>query len=117
MFSSTGVPRSAVSGRTGISCLHVSPNRTLSSPRKTWTKPVPPPTPPMNAPKRSGKRPLLWILLVLLAGGIGYVAMDPDGAMQLIVPYLEERRGNCPPAPRMLPDTTEQYTSPNGPST
>ena len=28
-----------------------------------------PPSPPMNAPKRSGKKPLLWILLLLLLGG------------------------------------------------
>ncbi len=42
----------------------------------------------MNSPKRSGKKPLLWILLLLLVGGVGYVAMDPDGAMQLVEPYL-----------------------------
>lgn len=50
---------------------------------------VPPPAPPMTAPKRSKKGPLLWILLLLLVGGIGYVAMDPDGAMQMIQPYLD----------------------------
>ena len=50
---------------------------------------APPPAPPMNAPKRSKKGPLLWILLLLLVGGIGYVAMDPDGAMQLVQPYLD----------------------------
>lgn len=50
---------------------------------------VPPPAPPMNAPKRSKKGPFLWILLFLLVGGIGYVAMDPDAAMQLIQPYLD----------------------------
>jgi hypothetical protein len=49
---------------------------------------MPPPAPPMNSPKRSGKKPLLWILLLLLVGGVGYVAMDPDGAMQLVEPYL-----------------------------
>ena len=32
---------------------------------------VPPPAPPMNAPKRSKKGPFLWILLLLLVGGIG----------------------------------------------
>ena len=49
---------------------------------------MPPPAPPMNSPKRSGNKPLLWILLLLLVGGVGYVAMDPDGAMQLVEPYL-----------------------------
>lgn len=50
---------------------------------------LPPPAPLMKEPKQPRKRPVLWILLILLLGGIGYVAMDPDGAMQLIEPYLE----------------------------
>ncbi|HAP39390.1 MAG TPA: hypothetical protein DCQ94_06490, partial [Nitrospira sp.] len=57
---------------------------------------APPPAPPMPEPKQSKKGPLLWILLLLLVGGIGYVAMDPDGAMQLIQPYLE---GGAEPSP------------------
>ncbi len=59
---------------------------------------VPPPPPLMNAPKRSGNRPLLWILLILVLGGVGYVAMDPDGAMQLIEPYLDTDTGTTQPA-------------------
>lgn len=70
---------------------------------------VPPPTPPMNAPKRSRKSPLLWILLLLLLGGIGYVAMDPDAAMQLVQPYLDgvmetsQPVAQRPPAPAPKP--------------
>ncbi|ODT45367.1 MAG: hypothetical protein ABS70_03340 [Nitrospira sp. SCN 59-13] len=70
---------------------------------------VPPPAPPMNAPKRSKKGPLLWILLLLLVGGIGYVAMDPDAAMQLIQPYLDggtetsQSVAQRPPAPAPKP--------------
>ena len=70
---------------------------------------VPPPAPQMTAPKRSKKSPLLWILLLLLVGGIGYVAMDPDAAMQLIQPYLDggtETRqpvAQRPPAPAPKP--------------
>jgi hypothetical protein len=70
---------------------------------------VPPPAPPMNAPKRSKKRPLLWIILLLLVGGLGYVAMDPDAAMQLIQPYLDSGMQTSqpvaqrPPAPAPTP--------------
>lgn len=70
-----------------------------------------PPAPPMNAPKRSKKGPLLWILLLLLVGGIGYVAMDPDAAMQLIQPYLDgvietsQPVAQRPPAPAPKPAT------------
>ena len=70
---------------------------------------VPPPAPPMTAPKRSKKGPLLWILLLLLVGGIGYVAMDPDGAMQRIKPYLDggaetsQPVAQRPPAPAPKP--------------
>lgn len=70
---------------------------------------VSPPAPPMNAPKRSKKGPFLWILLLLLVGGIGYVAMDPDAAMQLIQPYLDGGTDTSrpvaqrPPAPAPKP--------------
>lgn len=63
----------------------------------------------MTAPKRSKKGPLLWILLLLLVGGIGYVAMDPDGAMQMIQPYLDggaetsQPVAQRPPAPAPKP--------------
>ena len=68
MVSSMGIPRSVVSGQTGVSCSRVSPGLIWNSP-KTWTRR--PRLRPMNAPKRSKKRPLLWILLPLV-GGIGY---------------------------------------------
>lgn len=71
---------------------------------------VPPPAPPMNTPKRSGKGPLLWILLLVVVGGIGYVAMDPDGAMQLIEPYLDGGAENSQPAPRTAPNNTQAPT-------
>ncbi|MCE7965930.1 hypothetical protein FBQ96_06205 [Nitrospirales bacterium NOB] len=61
----------------------------------------PAPAPPEPEPKPSGKRPLLWILLFLLVGGIGYVAMDPDGAMHLLEPYL----GSSAPPPQPVAHT------------
>lgn len=71
---------------------------------------APPPAPPMNAPKRSGKRPLLWILLLLLVGGIGYVAMDPDGAMRLLEPYLEDGTENAQPVRKTTPNNPQAPT-------
>lgn len=104
MFSSTGV--SALSSEwTNWHLLFArQPEPDLEFSEEDLDEPVQPPAPPMNAPKRSGKRPLLWILLLLVMGGIGYVAMDPDGAMQLIEPYLEERVETTQPAPRTLPN-------------
>ncbi|MEP7150106.1 MAG: hypothetical protein ABI856_00195 [Nitrospira sp.] len=105
MFSSTGV--SALSSEwTNWHLLFArQPEPDLEFSEEDLDEPVPPPAPPMNAPKRSGNRPLLWILLLLVVGGIGYVAMDPDGAMQLIEPYLEERVETTQPAPRTLPNS------------
>lgn len=74
---------------------------------------APPSAPPMNAPKRSKKGPLLWILLLLLVGGIGYVAMDPDGAMQLIQPYLDGGAETAPPvAQRPAPPVPKPPAAP-----
>ncbi|MBX3346018.1 MAG: SH3 domain-containing protein [Nitrospira sp.] len=70
---------------------------------------APPPAPPMPEPKQSKKGPLLWILLLLLVGGIGYVAMDPDGAMQLIQPYLE---GGAEPSPPVAQRPTPPVPKP-----
>lgn len=79
---------------------------------------TPPPAPPMKEPRQSGKRPLLWIVLLLLLGGIGYVAMDPDGAMQLVAPYLEDGQEAAQrPAPQMpsratVPSRTTEASAP-----
>ncbi len=74
---------------------------------------APPPAPPMNAPKRSKKGPLLWIVLLLLLGGIGYVAMDPDGAMQMIQPYLDGGAETAPPvAQRPAPPAPKPAAAP-----
>jgi hypothetical protein len=89
MFASTGAPAVCSDEWTNWSLLFATqPEPDLEFTEEDLDETLPPPTPPMKAPKRSGKRPFLWILLLLLVGGIGYVAMDPDGVMQLIEPYL-----------------------------
>ena len=111
MFSSTSV--SALSSEwTNWHLLFArQPEPDLEFSEDDLDEPMPPPAPPMNAPKRSGNRPLLWILLLLIVGGIGYVAIDPDGVMQLIQPYLEERVETTPPVPP-TPPNSEQAQAP-----
>ncbi|MEW6248530.1 MAG: hypothetical protein AB1555_17750 [Nitrospirota bacterium] len=41
-------------------------------------------------PKRSGGRPLLWVLLLVLVAGGAYVAMDPEIVMDLLGSLLGE---------------------------
>ncbi len=112
MFSSTGIP-AIRSEWTNWHLLFASqPEPDLEFTEEDLDEPMPPPTPPMNSPKRSGKRPLLWILLLLLVGAIGYVAMDPDGVMQLVEPYLEGRTDTAPPAAQKPPVTAQTPTQP-----
>ena len=88
MVSSTGIP-AIRSEWTNWHLLFASqPEPDLEFTEEDLDESMPPPAPPMNSPKRSGNKPLFWILLLLLVGGVGYVAMDPDGAMQLVEPYL-----------------------------
>jgi hypothetical protein len=49
---------------------------------------APQPTPPVKSPKPSNKRPILWLLLLAIMGGLAYVAMEPDMVMRFLEPYL-----------------------------
>lgn len=51
---------------------------------------------PMKSPKKSGGRPVLWILLLALIGGGAYVAMEPEMVMDWVNQLLGET-----PAPQM----------------
>lgn len=58
------------------------------------------PTTPTKPPKKSGGgRPLLWVLLLLLIGGIGYIAMEPEQLTEWIAPLL----GDSAPKQRVPP--------------
>ncbi len=89
MVSSTGIPAIGSEWINWRLLFASQPEPDLEFTEEDLDETVPPPAPPMRAPKRSKKGPLLWILLLLLVGGVAYVAMDPDGAMQFIQPYLE----------------------------
>ena len=50
----------------------------------TATRPVSPMKP---GKKSKGRRPLLWIFLLLLVGGIAYIAMEPEQLADWLAPY------------------------------
>ena len=55
------------------------------------------PISPMKPGKKSGGgRPLLWIFLLALIAGIGYIAMEPEQLMDWLAPFIGE---NAPPEP------------------
>ena len=110
MVSSMGIPALSSEWTNWHLSFARQPESDLEFSDEDLDEAVPPPAPPMNTPKRSGKGPLLWILLLVVVGGIGYVAMDPDGAMQLIEPYLDGGAENSQPAPRTAPNNTQAPT-------
>ena len=56
---------------------------------------------PLNPRKKSGGgRPILWILLLALVGGIAYVSMEPELLTEWLTPYLGE---STPPPMAMKP--------------
>lgn len=59
----------------------------------TATRPVSPKKP---GKKSGGGRPLLWIILLALIAGIGYIAMEPEQLMEWLAPFMGE---NAPPEP------------------
>ena len=97
MVSSMGIPAIGSEWTNWRLLFANQPEPDLEFTEEDLEEAAPPPAPPMHEPKRSNKGPLLWILLLLLVGGIGYVAMDPDGAMQLIQPYIDGGTETTPP--------------------
>jgi hypothetical protein len=69
-----------------------------------------PPPPPMRAPKRSGKKPLMWVVILLIMGGLGYAAYDPESVMQMLEPYFGNGTEQAAPERAMQtpPSATQQ---------
>jgi hypothetical protein len=67
-------------------------------------------SPSMKSPRPSNKRPVLWMALLLVLGGIAYVAMDPDLVMRALEPYLGEGEvksvPSIPPEAKPVPSTS-----------
>ena len=46
---------------------------------------------PVNPRKKPSRgSPVLWLLILVLVGGIGYVSMEPDMVTEWLSPYLGE---------------------------
>ena len=66
----------------------------------TATRPVSPMKP---GTKSGGGRPMLWIFLLLLIGGIAYIAMEPEQLAEWLAPYIGESSPPEPPPVAMRP--------------
>jgi hypothetical protein len=75
------------------------------------------PASPMKSGKKSrGGRPLLWIFLLLLVAGIGYLAMEPEQLADWLAPFT----GDNPPEPPVVatkPKPMPPTTPPPAPPT
>jgi len=61
------------------------------------------PMSPMKPGKKSGGgRPIMWVLLLILVGGIAYVAMEPEMLTELLNPILGENAPVVGPSPRVM---------------
>ncbi|HKY72868.1 MAG TPA: SH3 domain-containing protein [Nitrospira sp.] len=82
----------------------------------TATRPVSPMKP---GKKSKGGRPLLWIFLLLLVGGIGYLAMEPEQVADWLAPFTGDNLPEPPavatrpkPAPPVAPPPPPTTTAP-----
>jgi hypothetical protein len=73
------------------------------------------PSSSQKPPKKSGGRPLLWILVLVLVGGGLYVAMEPEMITDLFGPVLGE--SPLPPAkPPVAMQPPRSIPAPNAPA-
>ena len=110
MFTGAGVPAFASPFMNWNLIFARQPEPDLEFTEEDLEDAAPQPSHSMKSPKRSNKRPVLWVVLLLVLGGIAYVAMDPDMVMRVLEPYLGEGEVKSGP-----PMTTPQVTSPSTP--
>lgn len=71
------------------------------------------PSPLKTPPKKPGKSPLIWVLLLVLLGGGAYVAMEPDLVMNVVGPFLNDAPEPAPPVVRKpTPPTAAGQSAP-----
>jgi hypothetical protein len=112
MFTGAGVPAFASPFMNWNLIFARQPEPDLEFTEEDLEDAAPQPSPSMKSPKRSNKRPVLWVLLLLVLGGIAYVAMDPDRVMRALEPYLGEGEVKSVP-----PLTAPQVKVPSTPGT
>lgn len=66
--------------------------------------------------KSRGGRPLLWIFLLLLVGGIAYLAMEPERLADWLAPFTGDNAPE-PPAVATKPKTAPPVAPPSAPMT
>src|SRR5215831_11861627 len=54
------------------------------------TTPTRPRSPMKPSKKSGGGRPMMWVLLLILVGGVAYVATEPEMLTELLNPILGE---------------------------
>jgi hypothetical protein len=83
---------------------------------------------PVNPRKKpSGGSPILWLFLLVLVGGIGYVSMEPEMVTEWLSPYLGESTPSpvamkpkplaSAPAPQAAPSPSTVAPAPVAPTT
>jgi hypothetical protein len=83
---------------------------------------------PVNPRKKPSKgSPILWLLLLIFVGGIGYVSMEQDMVTEWLSPYLGESTPTpmamkpkplaSPPAPQAVPSPNTIAPAPLAPTT
>jgi hypothetical protein len=90
------------------------PEPDLEFTEEDLTDAAPQAAPPAKSPKPSNKRPILWLLLLAVLGGLAYVAMEPDMVMRFLEPYLGD---NEPTAVRSVPPPQAEQSPGPSPST
>jgi len=124
MFTHTAIPTLGGSLSVGALFFARQPEPDLEFTEQDLTDAAPQSSPPMKSPRPSNKRPILWLFLLLILGGLVYVAMDPDMVMRVIEPYLGENETgpvqSIPPpqakqTPAVSPPTPPLRTEPATP--
>jgi hypothetical protein len=105
MFTGAGVPAFANPFMNWNLIFARQPEPDLEFTEEDLEDAAPQPSPSMKSPKPSNKRPVLWMVLLLVLGGIAYVAMDPDMVMRALEPYLGEGEVKGDPQAKPVPST------------
>jgi len=82
----------------------------------TATRPL---SPKKSGKKSGGGRPLLWVLLLALLAGVGYIAMEPEQLADWLAPFIGENGSPEPPPiamrPKAMPPAPAAPTPPSTP--
>jgi hypothetical protein len=103
MFTPIGIPALAGISLNWTLFFARQPEPDLEFTEEDLADAAPHPSSSMKSPKPSNKRPILWLLLLAVLGGVAYIAMDPDMIMRVLEPYLgdsEPRSVSTVPPPQ-----------------